>query len=453
MKFIFLNGDRAGDKVELTPPFVTIGREADNSLQVLVQGISRYHARVDFRDGTWWFCDLSSTNGTKINENLITEATRLSSGDVIKMGQLQLRVMDDGVNAEVPQGVVFRPPQNLEQTVVQPATHEALPVADDIFSKDKEVKRKGGGSGEKKNSRFSSLLFYVLVIGAAVVAVSLFIILANPENKTLPFVPPDTDAPNSLLLVYDKQIIESNNIFRFNLTIENNMAKVTLDDLKYGRRFQENPPVSPEALKRLEDAVRATGFMGLTQEETIRSAGGPNEARSIVLGYENKLNKITIRSTYAPTSFEGVEKAMNDFLGEIGIGVLINLPPDQMRAEALKSFAKANTLFDNMKARPENVREAILRYKITRDLLAQFEPKPEEWDIARRRVDEAEAFVTERVKQAEFDIEMLVRRGQYDEAIAICLELMKMLAPDDERYIKTQKVKIQLEQLRAKGNK
>ena len=81
MKLHYLNGPKSGEVVVLTPPAVTLGRETDNDLSLLVEGISRYHAKIDFSDNVWTIRDLGSTNGTKIDGSVIAGPTPLKDGE------------------------------------------------------------------------------------------------------------------------------------------------------------------------------------------------------------------------------------------------------------------------------------------------------------------------------------------------------------------------------------
>ena len=92
MKIHYLNGPQAGRRIELSAEGTTIGREQDNQIQLLIGGVSRYHAKIENKDGSWFLRDLGSTNGTKINEILITESTKLNHGDHVVIGDQQFRI-------------------------------------------------------------------------------------------------------------------------------------------------------------------------------------------------------------------------------------------------------------------------------------------------------------------------------------------------------------------------
>lgn len=70
---------------------MSIGRTEGNDLVLNHPSVSRKHARLEGRDGRWWIIDLKSTNGVKVNGNLITEAA-INPGDKILVGSVQLDV-------------------------------------------------------------------------------------------------------------------------------------------------------------------------------------------------------------------------------------------------------------------------------------------------------------------------------------------------------------------------
>jgi len=70
---------------------LSIGRTEGNDLVLNHPSVSRKHARIESRDGNWWLVDLKSTNGVKVNGNLVSEAT-VGAGDKILVGSVQLDV-------------------------------------------------------------------------------------------------------------------------------------------------------------------------------------------------------------------------------------------------------------------------------------------------------------------------------------------------------------------------
>lgn len=70
---------------------LTIGRTEGNDLVLNHPSVSRRHARIESRDDRWWIVDLKSTNGIKVNGNLVGEA-QLGAGDRVLVGSVQLDI-------------------------------------------------------------------------------------------------------------------------------------------------------------------------------------------------------------------------------------------------------------------------------------------------------------------------------------------------------------------------
>lgn len=70
---------------------ISIGRTEGNDLVLNHPSVSRKHARMEGRDGRWWIVDLKSTNGVKVNGNLVSESA-VHAGDRILVGSVQLDV-------------------------------------------------------------------------------------------------------------------------------------------------------------------------------------------------------------------------------------------------------------------------------------------------------------------------------------------------------------------------
>src|SRR5260221_7938570 len=70
---------------------LSVGRTEGNDLVLNHPSVSRKHARFESRDGAWWIVDLKSTNGVKVNGNLVTEGN-VNAGDKILIGSVQLEL-------------------------------------------------------------------------------------------------------------------------------------------------------------------------------------------------------------------------------------------------------------------------------------------------------------------------------------------------------------------------
>ena len=493
IKLYFLNGPRTGQSQEIAPDGARIGRETDNDIQLLIGGVSRYHAKISRNPaGKWCIEDLGSTNGTTLNGNPLTMSAPLKDGDVILIGDQVLRfgeenaaaaektaeILEDQTRKKKKPQVIFHtsrpasaPPEMPEQPPKEPspetgrneqkkkifkvslpsakagenapaATASPAPDINNLFSGKKEQKN----TAEHHFFRRGNLLFTVGVIGVAVIVVSLFLMFGNaPAPKTPPVAPVAISDRNPFYLDYEKQIVSKDNVFRFSLKIRDNSAVFMLDDLKHRRHFvRKFGEINPDYKKTLLSSIKDTGFMKLEQEEPSPSADGVDETRSLKIAYGPYLNSITVRNNYPSNSFEAIEMAIERFAEDYGLKT-VSLSAEEMRAEAEKAFQKAEDLFANYQARPENLRNAILRYQIAVEFYEQFDPPPKELNIAAKHLKEAESILKKMIKDAETNINILLRRRQLAEAAQECQKLMDYLDPDSKPYQKARASKIKLE--------
>jgi pSer/pThr/pTyr-binding forkhead associated (FHA) protein len=544
----FQNGPRAGEEFKIEPPSVTIGRETDNTLNILTAGVSRYHAKLEFMDGAWMVSDRGSTNGTKVNGQPVPAPRPLSDGDIIGVGEQNLifHFKDEtriptavninadqtaklqtgakpvvkpvekrfpGPFAEGPEpppapaaddaeavsfnfpkpepaqneatGVSFNfPPQRPAEPPPPPPGKDApAPQEPPAAAKEKHStvsvgeSQKSGGSGisfDKINifgrdtgkeksaadghkaggKKHAGLLFYTAIVGAAVIFVAVFIMMEKQSPKPPPPQLGAAAKKSPLLLVYEKQFIDRDNVFYFSLKLENNTAVFTLDDLKSKRHYSKTvPEVGAAFADRLESRIKETSFMSLQSEPPGASTDGTDKTRSILVGMGDSLNKVVVRNNFARSSFEEIEAAADEFAEQYGLRT-ISLTPEEMKAEAANAYAKAEELFLNYEAKPENLRECIERYKLAIEMLEQFSPKPEQWSSAMKRQNEAQNILDKKIKDLTFDLERFMKLKDFLRARDACAKLMDMLAPDSKAYEQVRVYKLALDkQLSQPGGK
>ncbi|MDP1809462.1 MAG: DUF3662 and FHA domain-containing protein [Actinomycetota bacterium] len=84
-----LDDEASGLTYPLKSKSITIGRQADNDIVLDSPGVSRHHARLDLDGSAYRLVDLSSTNGTFINDEEVDQAL-LADGDNISLGNVVL---------------------------------------------------------------------------------------------------------------------------------------------------------------------------------------------------------------------------------------------------------------------------------------------------------------------------------------------------------------------------
>ncbi len=82
-----------GQRHPISGPSLTIGRADDNNLVLPEDGyVSANHARIYWDQGWWWIEDLNSSNGTTVNDQLISQPRQLCPNDLIKVGRTVFRI-------------------------------------------------------------------------------------------------------------------------------------------------------------------------------------------------------------------------------------------------------------------------------------------------------------------------------------------------------------------------
>lgn len=114
---LFLQDTRTSH--ELVEERVTIGSAPDNMIQIPDSSVSGQHAQVVLVGGRYQLKDLGSTNGTRVNNEPVTEIF-LREGDRIRFGKVEARFESDATgpaqSLPMAQPVAARP----EETSTRP---------------------------------------------------------------------------------------------------------------------------------------------------------------------------------------------------------------------------------------------------------------------------------------------------------------------------------------------
>ena len=93
--YIYPTGPLMGTRYVLDADLAVIGRTEDCKVRNTDGSVSRYHARIDRRDGGYAVTDLGSTNGTFVN-NVLHAQSRLTDGDYLRIGNCIYRFLAGG---------------------------------------------------------------------------------------------------------------------------------------------------------------------------------------------------------------------------------------------------------------------------------------------------------------------------------------------------------------------
>jgi predicted component of type VI protein secretion system len=140
----------AGQVFDLNQPTVSIGRGEENTYQLAHPSVSTHHAEFRQEGGDYKLLDLGSTNGTRVNDERITESI-LRNGDVVMLGNMILAYQSETAAAASPM-------PSAETRVTLAGAPTGCPA--DFKNLAPFPKPKSGGSGG----------FPVLILAAALVA-------------------------------------------------------------------------------------------------------------------------------------------------------------------------------------------------------------------------------------------------------------------------------------------
>jgi len=175
-------GPSSGQEFVLEGDEVVVGRAADNPVSIPDTSVSRKHALVRKTGEGWAVSDLGSGNGTLLNGEAVADETTLSNGDVIRLGDTELRFEAGGAAAggdvdeggdDGAAGPSRRPPVRTARSGggIERSTGRGRPVRTSRMQEDPEVLR------QKKRKTF------IKVGSALVVVLALLVGWKAIDNK------------------------------------------------------------------------------------------------------------------------------------------------------------------------------------------------------------------------------------------------------------------------------
>lgn len=93
---LVVGGDLNGTLFDLVEQITGVGRNADNSIALEFNGVSRYHFKLLAQGESHVLEDCGSKNGTYLNNKKVEANTVLSKGDIIKIGSIALKYLPKG---------------------------------------------------------------------------------------------------------------------------------------------------------------------------------------------------------------------------------------------------------------------------------------------------------------------------------------------------------------------
>lgn len=171
-KLVVLSEGMTGRTHDLANPVTSVGRVEDNAFQIPEPSVSSHHAEFHLRGSDVVIKDLNSTNGTFINGQKIEGEATLKPGQIIRLGQVEVRL-------EGEQSAANQPKKLPDKTV-------AIPQGVSLSSVDQGTKTmtfdKNSPFAKKSNRGTKMFIIGVIVIGVALFGFILYLVLVGSKN-------------------------------------------------------------------------------------------------------------------------------------------------------------------------------------------------------------------------------------------------------------------------------
>ena len=173
-RLIILSEALAGQGYDLTAEKTTIGRVEDNMFPVPEGSVSSHHCEILVRGSDVIVRDLNSTNGTFINGNQVTGEAPLKPGQILRLGQVELK-LDDGAAGSAPAPAAASRPASapkklpdLTMVIPQGVKLGQEPSTTVTFAKNPFAK--------KSNTGTKVFIGVIIVVGVGVVVLLIFML-------------------------------------------------------------------------------------------------------------------------------------------------------------------------------------------------------------------------------------------------------------------------------------
>jgi len=405
-----------------------IGRVDANDVIMVDPGISRHHARVGGRRGVYLLEDQGSSNGTRLNGELIEGPEPLRDGDYIGVGQATLQFSNLDMARSGDQTARMR----LSEKQARRLDHAG-----------------GGGANptEQLKQLWNTPRGKLIAVGGALALLLLFAGVLKQclgsdaqrggQQRELSGTPVGYDEYQAQgywdwAFGYGdyNQSYRDQVVFRYvkppqKLRVTLEYAAWGIDDPEEvvikvnGKRVGNVPPTRKIHLK---GSVQYKYDYGLRLEiEPDAFKDGEN-----LVAFDNTKNDRSGTDTWEVAYVKLRETAI----------------PAPNVEKAKECFFNGKNAFEQRKVDPSNMQKAIVAYECARDYLEELPKKPPEYQVARRQIQVINKELSKIFRKAVFDAQKMYRYGQYEKAQQRLQQTMLYFKANkrDPRYIQLRQV-------------
>jgi len=169
-KLVILSQGMTGRSHELKVDKTTVGRVDDNTFPIAEASVSSHHCEILLRGEQVVVHDLNSTNGTFINGDRVTGEATLKPGQILRLGQVELRLETEGTAPTSAAGAAPAAKKGIDQTVVMQRGVSLTDLEQGARSFDTS------GKGFTKKDNKGSKIFLIVAIVVGVIIIGLVVV-------------------------------------------------------------------------------------------------------------------------------------------------------------------------------------------------------------------------------------------------------------------------------------
>jgi pSer/pThr/pTyr-binding forkhead associated (FHA) protein len=404
-----------------------IGRVESNDVILVDPGISREHARFHGKRGVYLVEDLGSSNGTRLNGELIEGPEVLRDGDYVGIGQATVQF------------------SNLDMTRTGDDTARIR-----LTEKQKARLDSGDAAGSPKEQLlelWKTPRGKLLAVGGGMAVLLLLAGLGKQCSGGKKRRRGGQVEMSAQPIDYDEYHAKGYWDWAFGYG-------------NYNRNFRDKVTFRYVKPKQKLRVTLEYGAWGVDDAEEVvilvngKRVGTVPPTRKIhVQGSTSYKYEYGLRQVIDPAALKDGENLVtfdntkNDKRGtemwEIAYVKLRETAiPAPNQGKAKECFFNAKNAYDQRKVDPSNMQKAIRNYECARDYLEELPRKPPEYAVATREIDRINKELSRLFKTAIFDAQRLWRYGQTEEARARLKQTLLYFKanPRDSRYIELRKV-------------
>ena len=415
MKLTFTSGEHAGRSEEYASTAITIGREPDNVLVLETGGVSRYHALMSSTSGNWSISDLNSTNGIKIN-GVRKKTSKLNEGDTVTVGEHVFVV---------------------SQIADSPAASDVLDkFKTPLFNaQNNESSDKNKPAASNKGKKlFSNRLYYTVLACLAVMGITTAVkMFSNSSDKRDNGTASSEDQLETI--IFERVKYFNANVFRFSMKLNGDQAVFTVDDAATERHSKEISMTAPPGIDLLKNQIISTGILNKAPDI---QPGSRDTYTRVVLISGRKCVDYRIDGEALPSSLADICSAIDEFAENCGM-ITVSRTSEEIMQIAADNFNKAEDLFSNFESSPENLRDAIARYKTADRYLSQYSPPPPMAAKAKQQLIRAEELRNRLLQELKLAETRCLDSNQLDELRGIYRKMMMLSDPGTKSFDRTKR--------------